>query len=130
MSNEQSKEQEMQIMALETEIEQILCKVFNCSTRACWCIHMRNYPYFSMTQALSFLCAKYPREGVLYMQPFIEKYSFIARFSLDDLLSCDSDTIVLDGIRYHLDKENGLEFVKYLISEFKKVVTKVIDLEE
>ena len=74
-----------------------------------------------MTQGLAFLYALYPQKRKAY-DSFIERFSFYEEMSLDELLSFDTNEKVINSKTIQIEKENGLEQIQYMISEFRKII--------
>lgn len=51
----------------------------------------------------------------------MEHFSFYEEMSLDELLSFDTNDKTIDKCTIQIEKDNGLEQVEYMISEFRKV---------
>lgn len=125
MSEEQIHDQVMKAQGFAIEIEHILSNIFECdrygfggqvnSDKA------RRHPFLSMTQALAFLYAINPQKRKS-IEEFVEHFSFYEEMSLDELLSFDTNEKTIDKCTIQIEKDNGLEQVEYMISEFRKVV--------
>ena len=65
--------------------------------------------------------ALYPQKRKAY-DSFIERFSFYEEMSLDELLSFDTNEKVINSKTIQIEKENGLEQIQYMISEFRKII--------
>ena len=125
MSEQQVRDQVMKAQSFAVEIEHILSNIFECDRFGFGgqvnSDRIRKHPFLSMTQALAFLYALYPQRKSTY-DSFIDHFSFYEEMSLDELLSFDTNEKVIDLTTIQIEKENGLEQVQYMISEFRKIV--------
>ncbi len=125
MSKEQIDAQVMQAQGFAVDIEITLGKIFKCQRGGFGGMvdadAIRKHPFLSMAQGLAYLYAidLEKRESI---EKFLTDFSFYSEFSLDYLLSFDTNEKA-EGIGIiGIEKENGLEQVKYMIDEFDKVV--------
>ena len=125
MSQEQIKKQVMLSQSFAVEIEHILCRIFNCNRYGFGgqvnSDEIRKHPYLSMTQGLAYLYANQSQKRGL-IEEFVEHFSHYQNMQLDELLSFDTNMKILDTGTIQIEKDNGLEQVEYMISEFRKVV--------
>lgn len=125
MSEKQIQEQVMKAQGFAVEIEHILSNIFECERFGFGgqvnSDRVRRHPYLSMTQGLSYLYALYPQKRK-NIDNFVEHFSHYEEMSLDELLSFDTNEKTIDICTIQIEKENGLEQVQYMISEFRKVV--------
>lgn len=125
MSQEQIQAQVMQAQGFAVEIEYILCHIFECERFGFGgqvnSDAIRKHPFLSMTQGLGYLYALYS-EKRKDIDNFNDHFCFYSEMSLDELLSFDANEKNIDKCTIHIEKENGLEQVKYMISEFRKIV--------
>ncbi len=125
MSQEQIQEQLMKAQGYATEIEHILWDIFNCERYGFGgqvnSDKIRRHPFLSITQGLAYLYALHP-EKQSQIEEYIEAYSFYSRFSLDDLLSFDTQEKTIDIETIQIEEENGLKQVEKIIKDFRKVI--------
>ena len=125
MSEKQIQEQVMKAQGFAVEIEHILSNIFECERFGFGgqvnSDRVRRHPYLSMTQGLAYLYALCPQKQKS-IDTFVENFSFYEEMSLDALLSFDTNEKTIDKCTIQIEKDNGLEQVEYMISEFRKVV--------
>lgn len=125
MSKEQVQSQLMKAQGYAVEIEMILRNIFKCERFGFGgqvnSDAIRKHPYLSMTQGLAFL---YATEEIKRKQidKFVDEFSYYSDFSLDELLSFDTNEKVVGSNTIGLTKNNGLEEVEYIISAFRDVI--------
>ena len=111
--------------AYAVEIEHIMSSVFNCDRYGVGGIvnsdSIRRNPYFSMVSALTFQYANCTAEKEKRIENFIEKYFYYSDWSLDVLLSFDSNSNIIDGSTYEIDYKNGEEALSNWIKDFSSV---------
>lgn len=125
MSEEQIQSQLMKAQGYAVEIEMILRNIFKCDRFGFGgqvnSDAIRKHPYLSMTQGLAFLYATEENKRK-QIDRFVDEFSFYSDFSLDELLSFDTNEKVIGSNIIELTKNNGLEEVEYIISAFRKVI--------
>lgn len=125
MSEEQIQSQLMKAQGYAVEIEMILRNIFKCDRFGFGgqvnSDAIRNHPYLSMTQGLAFLYATEENKRK-QIDRFVDEFSFYSDFSLDELLSFDTNEKVVGFTTIRLTKNNGLEEVEYIISAFRDVI--------
>lgn len=125
MSQEQIQAQVMRAQGFAVEIEHILSNIFECARYGFGgqvnSDRIRKHPYLSMTQGLAYLYAICPQKRII-IDSFVDRFSFYSEMSLDELLSFDTNEKTIDKCTIQIEKDNGLEQVKYMIAEFRKVV--------
>lgn len=125
MSEQHVYDQVMKAQGFAIEIEHILSNIFECDRLGFGgqinSEQIREHPFLSMTQGLAFLYALYPQKRKAY-DSFIERFSFYEEMSLDELLSFDTNEKVINSKTIQIEKENGLEQIQYMISEFRKII--------
>lgn len=125
MSQEQIQEQVMKAQSFAIEIEHILSNIFECDRYGFGgqvdSDKTRRHPFLSMTQGLAYLYGLCPQKRRC-IDDFVEHFSFYEKMSLDDLLSFDTNEKTIEKCTIQIEKDNGLEQVEYMISEFRKVV--------
>ena len=125
MSEEQVQGQLMKAQGYAVEIEMILRNIFKCDRFGFGgqvnSDAIRKHPYLSMTQGLAFLYATEENKRK-QIDKFVDEFSFYSDFSLDELLSFDTNEKVVGSTTIGLIKNNGLEEVEYIISAFRNVI--------
>lgn len=125
MSKEQIQSQLMKAQGFAVEIEMILRNIFKCDRFGFGgqvnSDAIRKHPYLSMTQGLAFLYATEENKRK-QIDKFVDEFSFYSDFSLDELLSFDTNEKVVGSTTIGLIKNNGLEEVEYIISVFRNVI--------
>ena len=125
MNNEQIQNQLMKAQGYAVEIEMILRNIFKCDRFGFGgqvnSDAIRKHPYLSMTQGLAFLYATEENKRKR-IDRFVDEFSFYSDFSLDELLSFDTNEKVIGSNIIELTKNNGLEEVEYIISAFRNVI--------
>ena len=125
MSQEQIQAQVMRAQGFAVEIEHILSSIFECDRFGFGgqvnSDRVRRHPYLSMTQGLAYLYAMCPHKRKV-IEGFVNDFCFYESMSLDELLSFDTNEKSIDKCNIQIEKDNGLEQVEYMISEFRKVV--------
>ena len=125
MSEEQVQGQLMKAQGYAVEIEMILRNIFKCDRFGFGgqvnSDAIRKHPYLSMTQGLAFLYATEENKRK-QIDKFVDEFSFYSDFTLDELLSFDTNEKVVGSTTIGLIKNNGLEEVEYIISAFRNVI--------
>lgn len=125
MSEEQIQSQLMKAQGYAVEIEKILRNIFKCDRFGFGgqvnSDAIRKHPYLSMTQGLAFLYAT-EEDKRKQIENFVDEFSFYSDFSLDELLSFDTNEKIVNSTTIGLTKNNGLEEVEYIISAFRDVI--------
>lgn len=125
MSKEQIQSQLMKAQGFAVEIEMILRNIFKCDRFGFGgqinSDAIRKHPYLSMTQGLAFLYATEENKRK-QIDKFVDEFSFYSDFSLDELLSFDTNEKIVNSTTIGLTKNNGLEEVEYIISAFRDVI--------
>ncbi len=125
MSEKQIQSQLMKAQGYAVEIEMILRNIFKCDRFGFGgqvnSDAIRKHPYLSMTQGLAFLYATEENKRK-QIDKFVDEFSFYSDFSLDELLSFDTNEKVVGSTIIGLTKNNGLEEVEYIISAFRDVI--------
>ncbi len=125
MSKEQIQSQLMKAQGFAVEIEMILRNIFKCDRFGFGgqvnSDAIRKHPYLSMTQGLAFLYATEENKRK-QIDKFVDEFSFYSDFSLDELLSFDTNEKMIGSDIRGITKENGLEEVEYIISAFRNVI--------
>lgn len=125
MGQEQIQEQVMLAQGLAGQIEFILRRIFGCERFGFGgqvnSDKIRRHPYLSMVQGLAYLYALNPQKRNV-IEEFVEHFSFYENMHMEELLSFDSNEKIIDKCTIQIEKDNGLEQVKYMIEEFKKVI--------
>lgn len=125
MSKEQVQSQLMKAQGYAVEIEMILRNIFKCDRFGFGgqvnSDAIRKHPYLSMTQGLAFIYATEENKRK-QIDKFVDEFSFYSDFSLDELLSFDTNKKVVGYTTIGLIKNNGLEEVEYIISAFRDVI--------
>lgn len=129
MSKEQIQSQLMKAQGFAVEIEMILRNIFKCDRFGFGgqvnSDAIRKHPYLSMTQGLAFLYATEENKRK-QIDKFVDEFSFHSDFSLDELLSFDTNEKMIGSDIRGITKENGLEEVEYIISAFRNVIQEVL----
>ena len=129
MSKEQIQSQLMKAQGFAVEIEMILRNIFKCDRFGFGgqvnSDAIRKHPYLSMTQGLAFLYATEENKRK-QIDKFVDEFSFYSDFTLDELLSFDTNEKVVGSTTIGLIKNNGLEEVEYIISAFRNVIQEVL----
>lgn len=129
MSEEQVQGQLMKAQGYAVEIEMILRNIFKCDRFGFGgqvnSDAIRKHPYLSMTQGLAFLYATEENKRK-QIDKFVDEFSFYSDFTLDELLSFDTNEKVVGSTTIGLIKNNGLEEVEYIISAFRNVIQEVL----
>ena len=124
-TNKQMEEQIMTAQSHAVFIETRLRKIFNCDRGGFGgeieAGYIRKHPFLSMTQGLAFIYATSPHKRK-NIDKFIETFAMYSDMSLDEILSFVTNEKTIDMITFQIEKDNGLEQVEYMISEFDKVI--------
>ena len=124
-TDEQMEEQIETAQHYAQSIEYSLKKIFNCNQGGFGgeieAGIIRTHPFLSMTQGLAFIYATSPHKRK-NIDKFIETFTMYSDMSLDEILSFVTNEKTIDMITFQIEKDNGLEQVRYMISEFDKVI--------
>lgn len=106
-------------------IEHILCRIFSCERYGVGGIvnsdHIRKHPISSMIHAATYLYAKADFKRKETIEKFIEDVTYYSEWSIDTLLSFETNEKVISGITYGLEFGNGRQELEHIIEEFEKI---------
>lgn len=115
----------MQSQSWAVDIEHILSKIFNCERFGFGGIvnsdYIRKHPMQSLYIGLAYIYATNPsKHGEI--ENFIQDNSFFDDWSIDTLLSFDSQTKTIDGCEYSLSEENGLKQLECIVEKYRTII--------
>lgn len=132
--NEKQKEQIAYSQGTAHHIETILGRIFNKNTplrridkeyNFCGMINadeIRKHPFLSMTQGLAviYYIDETKRKQIF---EFFEHFYRYDKMSIDEIYWFDEKTKQInDTCMFELEKDNGIEELEYMISEFEKII--------
>lgn len=132
--NEKQQEQIAYSQGTAHHIETILGRIFNKNTSLsvidkeynfCGLIHadqIRRHPFLSMTQGLAIIyyLDETKRKQIF---DFTEQFNRYDKMSIDEIYWFDEKTKQInDTCMFELVKDNGIEELEYMISEFEKII--------
>lgn len=103
-------------------IEQIMRSVFQCDRGDIGGLvesdYIRKYPFTAMISTLMYLCDCASIDIVL---DFFEKYNFYGQWSIDELLSFESNSKEINGCNYEIEYQSGDEAMQSMTDAFSDI---------
>lgn len=110
-------------------IELIMRSVFECDRSGVGGLvesdYIRKYPFTAMISTIMYLCKRNSGDNINVASNFFDKYGYYGKWSIDELLSFDSNTKKLDNCIYEIEYANGEEAMNAIIAAFSEVCTQL-----
>lgn len=109
-------------------IEHIMSNVFECERFGVGGLvnsdYIRRHPFMAMMSTLTFLCGS-SRNDTTVAAKFFESYHYYGEWSIDELLSFESNCKVINGSTYEIEYANGEEAMESIIAAFSEACSKL-----
>ena len=110
-------------------IERIMRSAFDCDRSGVGGLvesdYIRDYPFTAMMSTIMYLCERNNSDSINVASDFFDKYSYYGKWSIDKLLSFDSNTKEIDGCNYEIEYANGEEAIVAIIAAFSEICTQL-----
>ena len=110
-------------------IERIMRNVFDCDRSDVGGLvesdYIRNYPFTAMMSTIMYLCNSKDSNHIILVSNFFENYSYYGKWSIDELLSFDSNSKEIDECNYEIEYANGEEAITAIIAAFSEICTQL-----
>jgi len=104
------------------QIEHIMCRVFDCERLGIGGLvnsdYARKNPFTAMMSTLTHLYKNGNIQTEKAVAEFFDRYSYYGDWSIDELLSFDGDSKIINGATYEIGYRNGEEALTTMIDSF------------
>lgn len=110
-------------------IEHIMCDTFGCDRFGMGGFvnsdYIRRHPFMAIMSTLTYLYGRNEANCISAVSNFFDTYHYYGEWSIDELLSFEGNSKVINGSLYEIDYKNGEEALQSIIDAFSEVCTQL-----